>query len=128
MTKTEGLGTFTEEILNGKLVQWYIGWLLNTNKWIDNFPLHTRLTSYIHRVIMKVKTHFLLKMFRHKSLTVKIICSDRHLFYFIFFLIFDKYVHEKCRYINTLGNNWITKKHFKLNKLIMNCYRYPHIG
>ena len=59
-------------------------------------------------------------MFRRKSSTVKIFCSDTH------FLIFYKYVIIKylC-YINTLENNQITKKHFKVNKIRINCYRYP---
>ena len=42
--------------------------------------------------------------------------------------MFYKYVTIKLSLYKYIAEQLIYKKHFKLNKLIINCYRYPHIG
>ena len=36
--------------------------------------------------------------------------------------------YNKIVVIKYIGEQFNDKKHFKLIKLIINCYRYPHIG
>ena len=74
----------------------------------------------------KSEKAFLLKIFRHKSSTVKIFCPDTHLNFFDI-LQFYKYVAIKLLY-KDIGEQLNYKKNFKLKKLVINCYRYPHLG
>ena len=63
-------------------------------------------------------------MLRRKSSTVKIFCFDTHLKVFIFY----KYGTIKSLLYKYIGEKLNHKKHFKVTKLIINCYRYSHIG